>query len=58
MRDQLRDRLDAGEQFVVEIAYQCWTPACRLRHPRFVRLRPDKDIDSCAWAEQALEDLQ
>jgi bifunctional non-homologous end joining protein LigD len=51
-RRSLKERLDNGEKFVCEVAYQNWTSGGRLRHPRFLRLREDKEIASCTWEDQ------
>lgn len=40
---------------VCEVKYQCVTPYGRLRHPRFVRWRPDKQAAECTWEAQVAD---
>jgi bifunctional non-homologous end joining protein LigD len=52
VRQALTDRLDAGESFAVEVAYQTWTKGGRLRHAQYRQLRPDKALVDCVMSEQ------
>ena len=49
VREQLTEMSDAGKLngIVVEVEYQCVAAAGGLRHPRFVRIRGDKNPAEC-----------
>ncbi|MEP6991312.1 MAG: DNA ligase D [bacterium] len=45
-------------QYVCEVRFREWTPDGLLRHPTFIRMRPDKDARDCdrqGWATTAPE---
>lgn len=48
-RDEEEEILDAAKHmpFVIEVGFQEKTKSGKLRHQRFVRLRPDKDPKNC-----------
>lgn len=56
MTDEMRDDLDCDRasylNTVMEVAGQEFTKDFALRHPRFIRLRPDKSPTDCKWSEQ------
>lgn len=55
-RLQFTQKLPLGE--VVEVKAQCVAGKGRLRHPRFIRMRPDKNPSECkaSWLEKRSSD--
>lgn len=52
-RIAFKEQLDRGEHFVAEIRFDRWSTTHGLLHPRFMRVREDKNIADCTFAEQA-----
>ena len=51
-REELTERLDNGNSFVVTVRFLRWSRHGRLIQPRFQRVRDDKTIDDCTLALQ------
>lgn len=56
MKDELRDvfkkRIDKGERFIIEFAAQEPEVHNRYRHPRFKRVREDKNEKDCIYGQK------
>lgn len=52
MRRELTIRLDAGEEFAVEVSFQRWSRGGQLLHASFCSLRADKTRTDCGYYQQ------
>lgn len=55
-RDELRDRLVTGEEFVIQVNFQRWSRSGGdLLHPQFGGERSDKSYGDCRYHEQRMQ---